>query len=103
MTSLKKRLRSLFNDGTDGATNDVSDVTDDVGMTSLHLSPNVITLTTLLHLREVITFRSSTSFGSAEKMHPNFFKIEIENLTLEWDKTILSVSVNYLKIQNVTD
>ena len=29
-------------------------------MTLLHLSPNVITLRSLLHLRAVITFRSST-------------------------------------------
>ena len=39
----------------------VSKVTDDVGMTLLHLSPNVITLRSLLHLRAVITFRSSTA------------------------------------------
>ena len=38
----------------------VSNVTDDVGITLLHLSPNVITLRSLLHLRAVITFRSST-------------------------------------------
>ena len=51
----------------------VSNVTDDVGITLLHLSPNVITLRSLLHLRPnvitlrsllhlraVITFRSST-------------------------------------------
>ena len=39
----------------------VSNVTDDVGITLLHLSPNVITLTSLLDLRAVITFRSSTA------------------------------------------
>ena len=39
----------------------VSNVTDDVGITLLHLSPNVITLRSLLHLRAVITFRSSTA------------------------------------------
>ena len=38
----------------------VSNVTDDVGITLLHLSPNVVTLRSLLHLRAVITFRSST-------------------------------------------
>ena len=38
----------------------VSNVTD-VGITLLHLSPNVITLRSLLHLRAVITFRSSTN------------------------------------------
>ena len=37
----------------------VSNVTDDVGITLSHLSPNVITLRSLLHLRAVITFRSS--------------------------------------------
>ena len=39
----------------------VSKVTDDTGITLLHLSPNVITLRSLLHLRAVITFRSSTA------------------------------------------
>ena len=42
----------------------VSKVTDDVGITLLHLSPTVITLRSLLHLRAVITFRSSTSWRS---------------------------------------
>ena len=66
----------LLNYVTDDATNNqqhVSNVTDDVGITLLHLSPNVITLRSLLHLRPnvitlrsllhlraVITFRSST-------------------------------------------
>ena len=59
----------------------VSNVTDDVGMTLLHLSPNVITLRSLLHLRPnvitlrsllhlraVITFRSSTGpLGSVRR------------------------------------
>ena len=37
----------------------VSNVNDDVGITLLHLSPNVITLRSLLHLRpNVITLRS---------------------------------------------
>ena len=40
----------------------VCNVTDDVGITLLHLSPNVITLRSLLHLRAVITFRSSTTW-----------------------------------------
>ena len=38
----------------------VNNVTDNVGITLLHLSPNVITLRSLVHLRAVITFRSST-------------------------------------------
>ena len=38
----------------------VSNITDDVGITLLHLRPNVITLRSLLHLRAVITFRSPT-------------------------------------------
>lgn len=40
----------------------VSNVTYDVGITLLHLSPNVITLRSLLNLRAVITFRSSSVF-----------------------------------------
>ena len=47
----------------------VSNVTDDVGITLLHLSPNVITLRSLLHLWAVITFRSSTKASYwAEKL-----------------------------------
>ena len=57
----------------------VSNVTDDVGITLLHLSPNVITLRSLLHLRPnvitlrsllhlraVITFRSSTAHSATQ-------------------------------------
>ena len=42
----------------------VSNVSDNVGLTLLHLSPNVITLRSLLHLRAVITLRSSTNANS---------------------------------------
>lgn len=40
----------------------VSNVTDGVGITLLHLSPNVITLRSLLNLRAVIAFKSSSVF-----------------------------------------
>ena len=56
----------------------VSKVSNDVGIT-LHLSPNVTTLKSLLHLRAVITFRSSITIFVLEikrvENYPDFEKL----------------------------
>ena len=51
----------------------VSNVNDDVGVTLLHLNPNFITLRSLLYLRAVITFRSSTLYTSNREILTRLF------------------------------
>ena len=62
-------------------------------MTLLHLSPNVITLGSLLHLRAVITFKSSTPWlwsikyytGGASNKHNQYqfaYPQEVEKTTI---------------------
>ena len=73
----------------------VSNITDDIGIALLHLSPNVIplrsllhlrpnviTLRSLLHLRAVITFRSSTSLASKMTYATSLMHMAFENVCL---------------------
>ena len=70
---MSRLVHDEYNPLSDGVTDDSTDhvvgrvgfVNDDVSITLLHLSPNVVKLRSLLHLRpNVITFRTLLQLGS---------------------------------------